>query len=347
MSALPFSRTGAAFLFTAIVVTPPAHSQANPGLDSFFTQNIGLAPDQIADIRKGKPVVKALPPRTQAEVFLFGAIFITGSPDRYLESARNLARQHKSASYLGVGLISSPPQLSDWDGFQFDVDDVQALKGCKPGGCKIQLPATSIQEFQRAIDWTAPDVSEQINRLLRHTANARLRDYQRQGAAILGSYHDKRDPIEVAQQFAYMLSYASALPAQLPDFYRYLLDYPNAKPANVEDAFYWAKVKFGLKPTLRVVHVLTMRGYPTDPVAGAIAEKQLYASHYFETAMDLTFCVRGQVSGRPGFYLILTMGSEQAGLSGPKGSMIRKAAVGRSLSTLRDALLQTRSEFEN
>jgi hypothetical protein len=52
-------------------------------------------------------------------------------------------------------------------------------------------------------------------------------------------------------------------------------------------------VKFGLKPTLRVVQVVTMRGNSADQVAFANAEKQLYSSHYFETALDLSFCVRG------------------------------------------------------
>jgi hypothetical protein len=61
-------------------------------------------------------------------------------------------------------------------------------------------------------------------------------------------------------------------------------------PDHVEDTFYWARVKFGLKPTLRVVQMVTMRGNSVDPVAYAIAEKQLYSSHYFETALDLSFC---------------------------------------------------------
>jgi hypothetical protein len=89
-----------------------------------------------------------------------------------------------------------------------------------------------------------------------------------------------------------MLSYSRALPKYLPNFYTYLLTYPNGKPANVEDTFYWAKVKFGLKPTLRVVHVLTMRGASGSEPVYTIAEKQLYSSHYYVTALDLTFCIR-------------------------------------------------------
>jgi hypothetical protein len=46
----------------------------NPELETFFRQNIGLSQDQIANIRSGKSVAKALPSREPAEVFLFGAI---------------------------------------------------------------------------------------------------------------------------------------------------------------------------------------------------------------------------------------------------------------------------------
>jgi hypothetical protein len=186
-----------------------------------------------------------------------------------------------------------------------------------------------------------------VNQHLQKAALQRLLAYQREGNQVLGVYNDKRNPTEVPQQFAYMLSYAKALPERLPDFYQYLLAYPNGKPVNVEDSFYWARVKFGLKPTLRVVQVVTMQGEATDELAYAIAEKQLYSSHYFETALDLSFCIRGGDDPKQsGFYLIMAMGSEQAGLTGPKGSIVRKVAVGRSVSNLQNALMRIRSTLE-
>jgi hypothetical protein len=209
------------------------------------------------------------------------------------------------------------------------------------------MPASSIAELHRSINWSAADVNEQVNRLLQKAALQRLLAYQREGNQALGVYNDKHDPTVVPEQFAYMLTYAKALPARLPDFYTYLLAYPNAKPPNVEDTFYWARVKFGLKPTLRVVQMVTMRGDSADPVAYAIAEKQLYSSHYFETALDLSFCIRGKDHPKqPGFYLITAMGSEQAGLTGAKGAVIRKAAVGRSISHLQDGLTAIRNMLE-
>ena len=63
--------------------------------------------------------------------------------------------------------------------------------------------------------------------------------------------------------------------------------------------------------------------------------------------MDLSICVReGDDPKQPGFYLIKALGSEQAGLSGPKGSIIRKAAVGRAVSNLQKGLAALRNTLE-
>jgi len=102
-----------------------------------------------------------------------------------------------------------------------------------------------------------------------------------------------------------------------------------------------------LKPTLRIEHMVTMRGAPADHVACAIAKKQLYSSHYFQTAMDVSICVRDNDDPKqPGFYLIEALGSEQAGLSGAKGSIVRRAAVGRAVSNLQKGLTRLRNKLE-
>src|SRR5271157_1935718 len=337
-----------ALLIMTVVMPRHGFSQSNPDLQVFFRQNVGLNENQIAAIRNGQAVAKAVPSRTPAEIFLFGAVYIHAAPEAYVLYAHDFDRLRKLSGYLGLGVLSSPPQLSDLTDFSFDRDDIQALERCRPGNCLIQGPASSMEEFHRSIDWSASNLNVQVNELLRKAALQLLLAYQRDGNQVFGVYNDKHKPVEVAQQFAYMVSYYKALPEHLPEFYQYLLSYPNARPANVEDTFYWARVKFGLKPTLRIVHMVTMRGEPTDEVAYAIAEKQLYSSHYFETALDLSLCIRGSEDlTNPGFYLIMAMGSEQAGLTGLKGSIVREAVVGRSVSSLRNALTAIKNTLEN
>ncbi len=321
-------------------------NQANPDLATYFRQYVGLSQDQTAAIQSGQPFAKNLPSRTPAEVFLWGAVYIHAAPESYLKFAHDFDRLRKLPDCLALGVFSDPPRLSDFDGFALTSDEVQALKNCKPGDCQIQLPEGAIENYHESINWSAPDVDDQVNELLHKRALERLLAYQREGNDALGVYNDKHDPTEVAQQFAYMLSYDKALPVYLPDFYHYLLAYPQAKPANVEDTFYWARVKFGLKPTLRVVQMVTLRGNPGDPIAYAVAEKQLYSSHYFETALDMSFCVRSDDPKQPGFYLIMAMGSEQTGLTGIKGSIVRHVAVGRSVSNLQNALASIKAALE-
>jgi hypothetical protein len=342
-SIIPSAVLLALFAATAL----PGSSQSNPDLQTFFRKNIRLSQDQIAAIESGQPVTKALPPRTPDEVLIFGAVYIHAAPETYFQFARNFDRLRKVPGFLALVVFTDPPQLSDLRGFAFDSDDVQALKNCEPGNCRIQMPATSIEELHRSINWSADDVDEQVNRRLQKKVLELVLAYQREGNEALGAYNDKRDPTEVPEQFAYLLSYHNVLPEHAPDFYHYLLDYPHGKPAKYEETFYWTRVKFGLKPTLRIEHMVTMRGGPADPIACAIARKQLYSSHYFRTAVDLSICVReGDDPKQPGFYLIEALGSEQAGLSGAKGSIVRKAAVGRAVSNLQNALKIIKNTLE-
>jgi len=316
-------------------------------LQGFLRQDVGLSEEQIADIQAGKAIAKVMPSRTPSEVFLFGVVYIHATPESYVALRHDFDRLAKLPGYLALGVFGDPPKLSDLKGFAFDSDDIQSLRNCKPNDCLLQLPEGGIRELQASTDWSSPDADKHVNEELQRRALKRLLAYQQQGNESLGVYNDKRDATHVANQFAFMLSYSKAFPSRVPELYNYLLSYPNSKPANVEDRFFWAKVKFGLKPTLRVLQMSTMMGKPDDDVACAIAEKQLYSSHYFETALDLSFCVRGQGEAKErGFYLIMAIGSEQAGLTGVKGSIVRKAAVSRSVSNLRNALASIRDMLE-
>ncbi|HJZ64697.1 MAG TPA: hypothetical protein VKD70_10280 [Candidatus Acidoferrum sp.] len=330
-----------------LYLAPAAFSQMNPGLQTYFKQYVELKDDQIASIRSGQAVAKILHSRKADEIYVFGAVYINADPEAYLKFSRDFDRLRALPGYLALDRISTPPQPSEFKGFEFDSEDVKDLKNCKPGKCEVQLPATRIEQLQKTTDWSAPDADQQITRILQKTAVERIAAYQKQGNVALGTYGDKKETTDVAEQFKYMLTFSKALPDYLPDFYNYLLSYPNGPHNRVEDTFYWAKVKFGLKPTLRVIHVLTYQGIPPNEPVYTVAEKQLYSSHYFQTALDLTFCVVDAANPHAkGFYLIKVLGSEQAGLTGFKGSIVRKVAVDRSASSLQKSLAAIKTTLE-
>jgi hypothetical protein len=330
-----------------LFVQLPASNAQNLEPVKFFRDYVGLHEDQIAEIRNGKAVAKIVESRTPDEVFVFGSVYINSTPDKYLKFASDLEELRRLPNYLAVRQFSDPPQLSDLDGFTLERDDIKQLKDCEPGRCDVQLPSEVMDTFKQSVNWSDPNAANQVNRIGQKMALEALERYIQGGNAALGTYRDKRNPAAVADTFQSLLSRSKALPVYLPVLDRYLLDYPHAESDNIQSEFYWEKVNFGLKPTLRIVQAIVYRGpRPTDP-AYAIAEKQLYASHYFETALDLTVCVLDQANTeRPGFYLITLKGSQQAGLTGLKGGIVRKVAVDKTRSSLERALETIKQRLE-
>lgn len=321
-------------------VTQPAE----PG--KFFREFAGLSDEQIQDVRAGKAIAKVVQSPAQDEVFVFGAVYINSTPEQYLKLASDADAIRKLPSYIALQKFSDPPQIADLDGFVLDEKDLNDLQHCKPGDCEVQLPTQAMEEFQRSVNWTAPDRAAQANRLAQQMALQALLRYQQGGNVALGTYRDKSHPTAVAETFALLLNHMKALPMYLPELQRYLLEYPNAPSNEIRSDFYWEKVNFGLKPTLRIVQAILYHGTSLDKPAYAVAIKQLYASHYFETALDLTVCVRDAAEERDGFYLITIKGSQQAGLTGFKGGIVRKVALDKTRSSLQKVLASYKQQLE-
>jgi len=311
----------------------------------FFREFVGLNEEQIAAIRSGNAVAKVIESPTPDEVYVFGSVYVQATPERYLKLASDIDALRKLPSYLAIQRFSDPPQLSDLEGFTLEEQDITELKNCKTGHCQVQLPTEAIDEFQQSINWSAPNVADRVNRLAQRLALQALMEYMQGGNTALGAYRDKKHPAAVAETFASLVGRFEALPVYLPELNEYLLEYPKAKSDNVQAGFYWEKVNFGLKPTFRIVQKIVYRGAIGKEPAYAVAEKQIYASHYFQTALDLTVCVKD--AQRPGFYIITVKGSKQAGLTGLKGSIVRKVAVDKTRSSLERVLVTIKQKLES
>lgn len=325
-----------------------AATDKGPEPDKFYHEFVGLNDNQVREIREGKAVAKILDSPTADQVFVFGSVYINSTPERYLEFASDTEALRKLPSYLALVKFSDPPQLSDLTGFALDEEDFKQLKNCKPGHCEVQLPSEAMEEFQRSVNWSAADANDQANHLAQQMALQALLNYQQGGNAALGTYRDKNHPAVVADTFASLLKRSQALPVYMPELREYLLNYPKADASGIQSEFYWEKVNFGLKPTIRMVQAIVYQGKSPQQPAYAVAVKQLYASHYFETALDLTVCVKdNEQSAHPGIYLITLKGSQQAGLTGLKGGIVRKVAVDRTRSSLEKALASIKQKLES
>jgi hypothetical protein len=326
-------------------MTPRAGQQAFVA-DKFFKESVGLSSGQIESIHRGKAIATSIDSSNPDQVFIFGTVYIDAAPESYLKLANDFDALRKLPGYLAIQKFSNPPRLSDLAGFSIDSDELRDLKSCKPAACKVQLPSEAMEQFRKSVNWNASDAASQANRLAQQMTIDAVLAYQKGGNAALGIYRDKDHPTRTSDTFQSLLGRLKALPVYLPEFTRLLLEYPPDLP-NSESEFYWENVDFGLKPTLRVVQQITYRGDGPSGRAYAVALKQLYASHYFQTALDLTVCVKDV--GRPGehgFYLITMKASQQAGLTGFTGSIVRRSAVGKSRSALERTLTAIKQRLE-
>jgi hypothetical protein len=182
-------------------------AQTNPNLQTYFKDYIGLNDEQIAAIRGGQAFAKNLHSRMADEIFVFGAVYINATPESYLHFAQDFNRLRSVPGFLAIGEFSEPPQLSDLKALTLDSEDIKELKDCKPGDCKIQLPASSIDDVHRLVDWTQPNTEEELDALVRKKVLEHMINYQQKGNQVLGIYNDKRHSTEVPEQFKYMLSY--------------------------------------------------------------------------------------------------------------------------------------------
>jgi hypothetical protein len=323
-------------------------AQTTPELRVFFKEQVGLSDDQIAIIARGGAIAKVLPSQRPSEIVVFGAVFVNAAAEEYVKFAFDIDRLRRLPSYLGVGRISDPPTLADLEGFALEPEDLRDLKTCKPGKCAVQLPTEAMQELQRSLDWSsAPAVASQVNERIQRIALEVLRRYQAEGNSALGIYRDNSHPFDVDAELRSLLGRSEVLPVYLPALSRYLLDYPNTTLPNVESSFYWERVNFGLKPTLRLNHVVTYRSAGPRGAAQVVAVKQLYASHYFQLALDISECIPDMSpDGIKGFYLISLRGSTQQGLTGWKGSLVRRIVVGRIRSAQERTLTAIKKELE-
>jgi len=315
---------------------------------SGFFGDIGLTSQQQASIATGRPVAKVLSWGGPSEVFVFGAVHIDGSPATYMKMARDVSRLAGTPGYLAIGELPASATIDDLSALSLDPKDIKALKSCREGDCDVQLPSASIRAFQQAVNWSQPDPSAQVNGLAREMVLDLVREYRRGGNDALGVYRDKHHPARVADQFETLTSRATSLPDVVPDLRQYLLKYPDVDVPGADGFFYWEKVDFGMKPTIRVNHgVLYHAGDPQRGIS-AFVVKQLYASHYFHTALDMSVCVADPAAAdRHGFYLITLKGSEQDGLTGATGSILRKIVVDKTRSSLEKGLAAIKAAVEH
>jgi hypothetical protein len=127
----------------------------------------------------------------------------------------------------------------------------------------------------------------------------------------------------------------------MPDMRRYLLEYPRAPLPGAASFLYWQETEFGLKPTIRISHVVIREGADD----ATVASKMLYATHYFWTGLELRALLRDPSRGS-GFWFVTVSRSRSDGLSGFTGTVIGRKVRREAEEGALAALLATKQTLE-
>ena len=335
-----------AFLPIAVVFLA---AQSGSIVERLVTETLGFSTDDVRALDGGSAVISSLDTPVREELANVGVVYVDARPGEVIEQFRDIERFERGPGIPQIGRFSSPPRLEDLHALTLPEADLEALPGCRPGDCDVKLSASAMDRFRTGVAWSSESAAREADEVAREMILELVRAYQAEGNAALGSYVDGDRPLPVAEQFRALLASRAPLPVPVPALLAYLDDYPHGRPDGAEDFFYWTVVDFGLKPTIRVNHVTI---HPLDAgsssgVAYAIAIKQLYASHYFHTTLELRFLVdhpRG--SGPPGAALVSITRSRNDGMTGFRGWFLRPIIRRRSRDAVRNYLEHVKRQVE-
>jgi hypothetical protein len=315
-----------------------------PGrLGEYVKQHVDLTPENHKQLLQGEPVTRLLPGDASKEVAIFGAVWINAPISTYLARVRNIEQLERGPSFLVTKKIGNPPRLEDFAQLTLPPEDVRDLKSCKVGDCELKLGEDALHRFQNEVDWSKPlpQATSQVETLFRKLALEYVVRYQKAGDKALATYRDMSRPTFVAQEFKTMIDRMPLLTDHLPQLKTYLLTYPQASLPGAESFLYWQSAKFGLKPTIRINHVVMIE----RPDGAVVATKMLYANHYFWTAIELRVLVPDPARGK-GFWFASVSQSRSDGLDGYLGPIIRARVRDEALKGMEAALKAGKASLE-
>lgn len=310
-------------------------------LESYLTTYVRLTSAQRRLLQSGAPVTALLDANASQEVAVFGAVWIDALPSAYVQLLRDIETFERGGGFRVTKRISDPPRLEDFAALELPRDDVADLKNCRVGSCAIKLNQAALDRLRQEIDWSRPTAIRDATALARQLAFEYVTGYLEGGNDRLAVYRDNERPTFVADEFKSMVDRIPSLIEYLPELRTYLLEFPRATLPNSSSFLYWQEAQFGLKPTIRINHVVI----EDRPDGIAVASKQIYASHYFWTALELRVLLSDPARGR-GFWFVDISRSRSDGLTGFVGRLVRRRVESEAQKGILGLLQNTKLKLE-
>ncbi len=191
-------------LLTFLPVGAFAAQDAKERLHQFLKNDMAFSKTEFNSFKEGKTVTKILETDTKHEIGIFSIARINVSEDFFLKNYRDKGMNLETASAGSWGIISTPPQIEDLNDITLPKEDIQDLRTCEPGDCKVKAPIEAIQKISQ-LDAKAPDFEAKVNLLIQQDTVDYLNKYLKDGNKTLVEYGDIKKHVQLAEQFQGLL----------------------------------------------------------------------------------------------------------------------------------------------
>ena len=341
-----FSSTCTAAALALLGAAPAAQNSQREVLD--YLARIGVSAADAARLDTGQ-VVTAVYDGTTAdnEIFVGAAVKVRVPRAQVTSYYGQMISYVDGQVTLAFGRFGSPPAIGDVKDLAFDRSEVDQLKSCRQGSCDVRLGGAGLEALRSSIDWKAADYVERVNAFARKAAVDYVTAYQAKGDKALVTYNDRAQAVSLQDQWRGILSSSPLFHHYSADLKSYLEQFPGGSLPGARNVFYWAKERFaGSKPIISIVHGIVYEP-PGQKDRTFVAQKQLYASHYYDGSLALATLLDAEDGGRPATYLVYANRSRGDLLKGGFGGLKRGVARTQARRAAEDTLATIKRALES
>jgi len=329
-------------LWSAATTATGVDSQSAASPLDLLRPCVVLAADDVAKIQAGSVIVRTLD-ENEHYIAVFGVRRISADGDRLVAWIREIAQLKQSHLVEEIARFSDPPADGDLDGLTLDGADLQALRECQVGNCRVKLTAGEIALVRHEFEGLGAQWRRRADLAFRQVLLGRVKAYRNSGHAAIGQYADGRSPETLDAVADALLERTPCLREHAPVVARYLTGSPGEVRPGVESFMYWSKERVAGRPIISATHVVIARqgaGQGNALVVG----RQVFATHYLNGSLNLT-AVLGGGPGTP-HYLVLLNRSNVDVVGGFFGGLVRRSIERRLRSELSGILDQLARRLE-
>lgn len=279
----------AGFVASVLVAVPSPGSPPAPDqlVHAYRMNGVKVSDKDFRKLDQGEVLSKKIHTDVDQETVSLHTVRINVPPEFLWREYRSHEMSMETASALEFGVFELGPAAWYIGPLTLDDKDLGLLRKCKVGNCKLKLDAAWIRRFHGEVKWSSPGAGRDALALYKWLLTDYADAYRLRGDAALTYYHDKKHAVAVAEQFEGILQQSRYLCGDLPELCDYMRAYPDAELGGLTDTVFWIKEDVGARRKVTsLVH--QMLYVPPGGSELVLASKQLYANHYFESALGLT-----------------------------------------------------------